>query len=107
MFINTMDHARFGLLFLRNGKWKDQQLLSNEWVKASQLSSPVEENYGYMWWINADNKWKSLSSTVYYALGYGGNYIIIDEEHDLLVVARWMDGNKIEEVVRLIVEAIY
>ncbi len=107
MFINTLDHARFGLLFLRNGKWKDQQLLSKEWVKASQLSSPAEKNYGYMWWINADNKWKSLSSTVYYALGYGGNYIIIDEVHDLVVVARWMDGNKIEEVMRLIVESIY
>ena len=32
IFINTLDHARFGLLFLRNGKWKDQQLVSEKWV---------------------------------------------------------------------------
>ena len=34
IFINTMDQARFGLLFLRNGKWKNRQLLSEKWIMA-------------------------------------------------------------------------
>lgn len=38
-----------------------------------------------MWWINADKKWKEVSSKN--SAGFGGNYIIVDDEHDLVVVA--------------------
>ena len=34
MFINTLDMARFGLLFLRNGKWKEKSLISEDWVRS-------------------------------------------------------------------------
>ncbi|MEM7110539.1 MAG: serine hydrolase, partial [Bacteroidota bacterium] len=50
MFINTLDQARFGLLFLRNGKWGDQQLISEKWVHMAVQSSKPNESYGYMWW---------------------------------------------------------
>ncbi|MBP6215503.1 MAG: serine hydrolase [Chitinophagaceae bacterium] len=106
IFINTLDHARFGLLFLRNGKWKNQQLLSEKWVNAVQQPSATNKNYSYLWWLNTEKQWKALSPKVYYALGYGGNYIIVDKEHDLVVVARWMDDTKIAEVLNLIVKSI-
>ena len=106
IFINTLDHARFGLLFLRNGKWKDKQLISEKWVNAVQQSSVPNKNYGYMWWINADKKWAAVSSKVYSAQGAGGNYIIVDSEHDLVVVARWIDDSKIGEVMGLIIKSI-
>ncbi len=107
IFINTLDHARFGLLFLRNGKWKNQQLLSEKWINAVQQPSVANKNYGYMWWLNTDQaQMKSISPTVYFALGYGGNYIIIDKEHDLVIVARWMDDAKIGEVLKMIIQSI-
>jgi CubicO group peptidase (beta-lactamase class C family) len=106
LFINTLDQARFGLLFLRNGKWNNQQLVSEKWVNAVQQSSIPEKNYGFMWWINTDQKWKAVSSKVYYALGFGGNYIIVDKEHDLVVVSRWMDDGKIGDVLNLIIQSI-
>ena len=105
IFINTLDHARFGLLFLRNGKWKNQQLLSENWIKAAQQPSIANKNYGYMWWLNSGQEWKGISPKVYYAAGYGGNYIVIDKEHDLLVVFRWMDDSKIAEALRLIIRS--
>jgi CubicO group peptidase (beta-lactamase class C family) len=105
IFINTLDHARFGLLFLRNGKWKNQQLISEKWINALQNPSFANKNYGYLWWLNTTQDWKGISPKVYYALGAGGNYIIIDQEHDLLVVARWMDTNKMAEVLGLIIRA--
>ncbi len=37
-----------------------------------------------MWWLNSDQGWKEISQKVYYAAGYGGNYIIVDKEHDLV-----------------------
>jgi CubicO group peptidase (beta-lactamase class C family) len=106
IFINTFDHARFGLLFLRNGKWKNQQLLSQKWITAAIQPSTANKNYGYMWWLNTNQaQMKDISSTVYYAVGYGGNYIIVDKEHDLVVVTRWMADDKIGEVLNLIVKS--
>ena len=32
MFISARDMARFGYLFLRNGKWKDRQIVSQKWI---------------------------------------------------------------------------
>ena len=106
IFISAMDQARFGLLFLRNGKWSNQQLLSEKWINAAQQSSTANKDYGYMWWINAGKGWKSISPKVYYALGFGGNYIIIDKEHELVVVARWMDDSKMGDVLDLITRSL-
>lgn len=106
IFISAMDQARFGLLFLRNGKWNNQQLLSEKWINAAQQSSSANKDYGYMWWINANKGWKTISPKVYYALGFGGNYIIIDKDHDLVVVARWMDDSKMGDVLDLITRSL-
>ncbi len=106
IFINSLDQARFGLLFLRNGKWKNQQIISENWVKAVQQPSTAKKDYGYLWWLNAENAWNAVSPKVYYAAGYGGNYIIVDEEHDMVVVTRWMDDSKINEVLGWIVKSL-
>ena len=52
LFINTEDHARFGLLFLRQGKWNESQLISKDWIDEATKSSPAQKSYGYMWWLN-------------------------------------------------------
>jgi CubicO group peptidase (beta-lactamase class C family) len=106
IFINTIDQARFGLLFLRNGKWKNQQLLSEKWINAVQQPSFANKNYGYMWWLNTEQQWKGISTKVYYAVGFGGNYIIIDKEHDLVVVTRWIDDAKVADLLHLVIKAI-
>ncbi len=105
IFINTLDQARFGLLFLRNGKWKNQQLISEKWINSVQQPSTANKNYGYMWWLNTDERWKGISPKVYYAAGFGGNYIIIDKEHDLVVVTRWMDDAKVADLLHLVIKA--
>lgn len=106
IFISALDQARFGLLFLRNGKWKDQQLISAKWVNAVHQSSIPNKDYGYMWWINATKKWKDVSPEIYYAAGFGGNYIVIDNEHDLVVVTRWMDDSKMGDFMSLVIRSI-
>jgi CubicO group peptidase (beta-lactamase class C family) len=73
VFISAIDQARFGLLFLRKGKWKNRQLLSEAWVNAVHQSSSANKDYGYMWWINTSKRWKDVSSDLYYAAGFGGN----------------------------------
>ena len=106
LFINTIDQARFGLLFLRKGKWKDKQIISEKWIDTARQPSHANKSYGYMWWLNAENKFPSIPSSVYYAEGFGGNFIIIDNEHDLVVVARWLDSDKPGELLNLIIKAV-
>ncbi|WP_394974329.1 serine hydrolase domain-containing protein [uncultured Croceitalea sp.] len=104
LFISTEDMARFGLLFLNDGRWKDEQLISKEWItKAIEPSAP-NVNYGYMWWLNkkGSRHWEGLSENIYYAAGFGGNFIVIDKENDLVVVTRWLEPNKIGEFMRKI-----
>ena len=36
MFINSYDMARFGYLFLRNGKWKDRTIVSEKWIEMAR-----------------------------------------------------------------------
>jgi CubicO group peptidase (beta-lactamase class C family) len=106
LFINTYDQARFGLLFARKGRWKNQQLISEAWVQAAHQPSTTNKAYGFMWWTNSDNHLSNLSKTIYSAEGFGGNYIIIDSANDLVIAVRWMDGAKLKEFVDLIITAI-
>ena len=41
MFINAYDMARFGYLFLRNGKWKDGQIVSEKWIEMARTPGPA------------------------------------------------------------------
>ena len=97
VFISAADHARFGLLFLNEGNWKGRQLISKEWVDAVQEPSEAMESYGYMWWLNrGPRKWNGVEDeSIYYAAGFGGNYIVVDKTNNMVVVTRWLEPNKI------------
>ena len=106
LFINTLDQARFGLLFLRKGKWKNQQLISRDWVVAAAQPSVANKSYGFMWWTNQENALKDVSNKIYYANGFGGNFIVIDDEHDLVIAVRWLEPSKLGEFVNLVINSI-
>jgi CubicO group peptidase (beta-lactamase class C family) len=106
LFINTLDHARFGLLFLRKGKWKDQQLISESWVKAVQQPSVANKSYGFMWWLNQEIRSKDVSKNIYSAEGFGGNFIVIDNEHELVMVTRWLEPSKLNEFIKLVIGSV-
>lgn len=99
IFISAEDMARFGLLFLNNGTWKNERLISDAWIKKATTPSKPNVNYGYMWWLNkkGDRHWEGLSENIYYAAGFGGNFIVIDKENDIVVVTRWLEPSKIGE----------
>ncbi|MBT8285138.1 MAG: serine hydrolase [Flavobacteriaceae bacterium] len=108
IFINTEDMARFGLLFLNKGQWKGEQLISESWIGKATSPSVPNPNYGFLWWLNTagDRHWEGWSENLYYAAGFGGNFIVVDQEHDLVVVTRWLEPNKIEEFMSLLEKAL-
>ncbi|MBN4084819.1 serine hydrolase [Flavobacteriaceae bacterium AH-315-B10] len=102
LFISAEDMARFGLLFLNDGVWKNNRLLSSDWIEKAITPSIPNVNYGYMWWLNkkGNRHWEGLSENIYYAAGFGGNFIVIDKENDLVVVTRWLEPSKIGEFMK-------
>ena len=94
MFINSYDMARFGYLFLRNGKWKDRQLVSEKWIQMARTPGPANENYGYAnWFLNTNRKSiPSAPASAVYFEGNGSNIIYIDWENDVVAVVRWISG---------------
>jgi CubicO group peptidase (beta-lactamase class C family) len=109
IFISTEDHARFGLLCMNQGNWKGQQLLSPEWLAEATSPSAPNDSYGFMWWLNKngeENRMSNLSDTGYYAAGFGGNYIIIEPEQQLVIVLRWCDPPQANRMLGLIKAAL-
>jgi CubicO group peptidase (beta-lactamase class C family) len=96
LWISTRDEARFGYLFLRQGRWKNKQLVSEQWVQqATAQRGPVGPDYGYLWWLNTDGTtWPDAPKSSYAALGAGQNTIWIDPVHDLVIVWRWQNGDQ-------------
>ncbi len=108
LFISTEDHARFGLLFLNNGKWKNQQLITPQWIDKATTPSAANPSYGYLWWLNAagSRQWEGVPSSVFYAAGFGGNFIVIDRDNSLVIVTRWLEPSKIGELVKMVEDAL-
>ena len=106
LWINARDEARFGYLMLRNGKWKNKQIVSADWIKKSVTKGPVGNDYGYLWWLNTEGKaWPSAPRSSFAALGAGSNTIWIDPEHDIVIVWRWHNGNP-DELIKRVLKAI-
>lgn len=106
LFINTLDHARYGMLFLRKGRWKNLQLISEDWVKAIQQPSVSNKSYGFLWWLNAENRYKDVPQSIYIAEGFGGNFIVVDNTHDMVMVARWLEPSKLGEFIKLVISSV-
>ena len=108
MFISARDMARFGYLTLRRGKWKNTQLISDQWVTWALTPTAPQPTYGFMnWFLNTDKKYlPSAPATAFVHIGNGTNMIYVDPEHDLVVVARWIDNGSMDAFIQRVLEAI-
>ena len=106
IWMNTRDHARFGYLMLRRGRWGDRQVLSERWVAMATAPTPIKPVYGFFWWLNTDRKqYPNASAESFFALGSGGNMIWVDPAHDMVVVTRWLQPARLNEFIGKVMEA--
>jgi CubicO group peptidase (beta-lactamase class C family) len=90
VWISTEDMARFGLLWLRAGKWADRQIVPPAYVKMATTASAHGPDYGFLWWLNTTGRqWPGSPTSSFEARGQGGNIVHIDPARDLVVVWRW------------------
>jgi CubicO group peptidase (beta-lactamase class C family) len=98
--LTARDMAKIGLLYLNDGKFDENQVISINWVKDSlqRYSNNIDISgwlpgitsrygyyrdigYGYQWWSA-----KAGKHQFNYASGHGGNQIIVLEELNMVIV---------------------
>ncbi|MFW9958533.1 MAG: serine hydrolase domain-containing protein [Candidatus Odinarchaeota archaeon] len=80
--LKPLDMAKFGYLYLNNGTWETEELLSEEWViNTTTTVTMLSSTHGYA------AQWHTMPDLdVYYAVGLYGQYIFVSPEHDLIAV---------------------
>ncbi len=83
------DLLKIGLLCLQNGFWSGEKIVSSSWIEQSSkprfLTYEHVGAYGYHWWI-LDNGRFHIPYYIYFAMGYGGQYIIIVPQLEIVAV---------------------
>lgn len=108
MYLSARDLARVGLLVSRGGEWDGRQIVSQEWLAEStkpySLVPPGWSGYGYLWWVpvRAFPKLKYEPQQLVFAIGDGGQFMLIDRKRDIVIVNRvnnnwlWLKRNRVD-----------
>ena len=93
-YTNARDLARFGLLYLNDGRWGDMQLVSSDWIDFVRTPAPSTRKrgnfYGGQFWLVPDER-ADIPRDAYATAGNRGQYVIIIPSHDLVIVRRGLD----------------
>jgi len=87
LYLKPTDMARFGYLYLKNGKWNEKQIISKKWVEESIKKHSdgtgwgLGFGYGYSWWLI-----QGLPYKCYEANGMYGQHITVIPDLDMVVV---------------------
>jgi CubicO group peptidase (beta-lactamase class C family) len=104
--ITPRDMVKIGVTFLNNGIWKNHQVISKEWVEKSATSYAQNKwtnnwgdywgmkGYAYSWWTHQFVK-AGKRINMYYAAGWGGQYIMVIPDLNTVVV--FTGGNYITQ----------
>ena len=81
------DWARFGQLYLDDGRWNGQQLLPPHWVKHARTPSRGSKGgYGAHWWLSRRKGRPDLPNNSFSAEGYQGQLLLVAPSHRAVVV---------------------
>ncbi len=85
LHLSCQDMTKIGQLMLDKGNYEGQQIVSEAWIEESttfKINSDSHLDYGYLWNIN-----NTEDISYYAAIGYGGQYIYIFPDKDLVITA--------------------
>jgi CubicO group peptidase (beta-lactamase class C family) len=86
--LTPRDMAKLGQLYLQQGRWAGQPVLPADWVSLTTAPQGLADNvdwYGYLWWLRGRGYYDARSNALV-AYGYGGQFIVVLPELDLIVV---------------------
>jgi len=83
------DYAKFGKLYLNDGKWGEEQVIPSSWVEASVKKSNKSKDsfYAYQWWHMPEQENGKLRKDIdFYMQGHLGQYVYMDPDNDVIIV---------------------
>ena len=108
------DMMKFGYLYCNNGIWNNEQILSSSWITETftnfveaelENSYGFTTGYGYQWW-NHSGSFKGTDINSFSAQGYGGQYIIIFPELELVLILTQANNLIQDKTLEIIYEHI-
>ena len=118
MRFSARDLARVGLLVLNDGRWHDRQIVPKDWLEDSfRPHSRIDDGrfYGLLWAVTdarAPGDPMAIDVPIVYAAGFGGQYVVVAPQRDLVVVHRaahvdaGISHARMGEILRAVVEAM-
>ena len=52
-----------------------------------------------------NTEWNNLPDNLYYGSGFGGNYIVVIPDENMVVVGRWLERNTIANFIEKILKS--
>ena len=94
VYTNARDLARFGMLYLNEGVWDGERLLSEDWIEFVRTPAPSTAQrgnfYGAQWWLVPDDR-DDVPKDAYSTAGNRGQFVIVVPSHDVVIVRRGLD----------------
>ncbi|WP_307530875.1 serine hydrolase domain-containing protein [Streptomyces umbrinus] len=84
VYLTPREMAKFGLLYLHDGKWGGRQLVPRGAVRAAQARiTQVDDVFAYSegWWMQTISE-----RSTYFAWGYGGQFVFVIPSADIVLV---------------------
>ena len=104
LHLKPVDMAKFGQLYLQQGKWQGKRVIASQWVEESFKMyvnlgnrSPHVKGYGYLWWILEPDPRGSKKDFIYAAMGFRAQYIFVIPEYRMVVVVTGGTQSGIEQ----------
>lgn len=102
--MSARDMARFGVIYQKNGMWKDSRIIPSEWITESTTAYSIVDStsglsYGYMWNVFPEGSLVAdmVGYAGYYHTGIGVHVLAIVPELKLVVVERFdTDGEWVD-----------
>jgi len=86
LYLNDSDLAKIGYLYLHDGLWDGQRIVSSEWVKESVTpylqTDELQFKYGFKWWLS---KLPNSTEYVWICRGFGGQNLQVFPKEGLIV----------------------
>ena len=94
VYTNARDLARLGLLYLQDGVWDGERIISEDWIDFVRTPAPSTldrgSQYGGHFWLVPDDR-TDVPADAYATSGNRGQFTIIVPSHDLVIVRRGLD----------------
>jgi CubicO group peptidase (beta-lactamase class C family) len=111
LYLSARNLAKIGLLYLQDGIWQHQRIISKRWIDAS-LRTPINldtlqgsflstgpneiskpgMSMGNTWWTM-----NFMGETIHYGDGYGGQILLLIPKYNVIVVMNRLDTVSIQD----------